>query len=151
MAANQPRTQTASLPNKHKGELIFVYGTLLSGEANAHVMEGQRLFGRAYTFGKIFDYGFAPGAIPDQVSVLYGEVWEVDAHCKDHLDQLEGVNHDYPKDGNYRLEPIEAVLLDSGEVVKPRIYWHNHSPSDRGRLIANGDWKRRMQDRGHIQ
>lgn len=126
--------------------LIFVYGTLLSGEANAMIFRPQdRLLGRATTRGRIFNYGFAPGAVPsdDPADVLHGEVYEVTPQTLSRLDMLEGVDHQVPRHGNYRREEIEAVLMDTGEIIRPEVYWHNHSPNPRGQHIPSGDWRQR--------
>ena len=111
---------------------IFVYGTLMRGESNEHVMKHARFIGEGTTPGSVYGYGYAPGAVrPDHKAhrggLIHGELYEVPEGTKQILDMLEGVEH-----GNYTLTPVKVTMdagLETGDgsvEEDAEIYFHNH-------------------------
>jgi gamma-glutamylaminecyclotransferase len=88
--------------------LVFVYGSLKRGFGNHHFLREQRFLGEARTrpVYRLLSFHAYPGMIEadNQGRSIHGEVWEVDAACKEALDQLEGVNY-----GHYNC--VAARLL----------------------------------------
>lgn len=126
---------------------IFVYGTLLSGEANAHVMAGAKLLGIGTVPGTLYGFGFAPGAVHPKRkehvpgSVVHGELYEVNDALLDYLDviECEPINYTRTRVG-VRLTPTkEQNGSVKADVVLAEVYYYNW-PVDGGELIASGCW-----------
>lgn len=79
---------------KQDQSVVFVYGTLLRGEANHHFLRKQAFLGEHVTEAvfNLYDTGPYPAATATGCSVLKGELYGVDANCMARLDKLE----DYP-------------------------------------------------------
>lgn len=80
-------------------ELVFVYGTLRRGERNHFLLAGQTFLGALQTDAdyQLFDTGPYPAAVAGGTTVLYGEVYAVDAACFTGLDMLEDYPHSYTR------------------------------------------------------
>jgi gamma-glutamylcyclotransferase (GGCT)/AIG2-like uncharacterized protein YtfP len=97
--------------------LLFVYGTLKSGERNNHLMEG-RLVRKAKTYKgfRLVDCGNYPGLVRGD-KAIEGEVWEVSEPTLARLDRFEGV---------YRGVYVrEQIMLEDGTRVQ--VYLHTSS------------------------
>ncbi len=71
---------------------IFVYGSLKKGFSKHELMEGSQLICKTRTrekFAMVDLYHF-PGVAREQVSPIYGEVYEIDDVLLDKLDNYEG-------------------------------------------------------------
>lgn len=114
---------------------LFVYGTLMRGEARASYLCGARFIGEVNTAAEygLLDLGHYPGLVAGGTTAVAGELYEVDGTTMDALDRLE----EHPD--LYRRQPIsladgraaEAYLLAAGDLLA------------RARPIASGDWRRR--------
>lgn len=75
--------------------LLFVYGTLKSGQRNnRYYLQGQRCLGPARTTPgyRLYNCGTYPGLVADSSgSSVSGEIWEVEERRMDRIDGLEGV------------------------------------------------------------
>ncbi|RYZ41474.1 MAG: gamma-glutamylcyclotransferase [Myxococcaceae bacterium] len=117
---------------------VFVYGTLLSGEPNHHLLRGARLVGPAQTLPRftLYDYGPFPALASGGQHTVAGEVYEVDAPMLAALDRLEGHPRFYQRspitlDGRAR---VEAYLFPKARLT--------------GRpIIESGCWRRHLQER----
>jgi len=86
--------------------LVFVYGTLLGGEGNHHILShhnakfvGTALcdgLGMCVTHGAFPYCTTAPDTAWSPIGVV-GEVYEVSRDCFESLDRLEGVPHHYTR------------------------------------------------------
>lgn len=112
--------------------MVFVYGTLLSGERNHRYLADSRLLGRwrtppCYTLWTLGPYPVAcPGG-----NHLHGEVYRVSAHTLCHLDQLEEAP-DY-----YQRHHLRTPWGPAWIYLQP-------APPDGASLLAHGDWRRRQ-------
>ena len=102
-------------------ERIFVYGTLKRGLSNHGHLAGQKFLGVARTAPvyRMVDCGGYPGMFTvekDGLSIV-GEVWEVDARCRQQLDILEGV-----EEGMYVLEPVALLAPYAEASVRTYLY-----------------------------
>jgi gamma-glutamylcyclotransferase (GGCT)/AIG2-like uncharacterized protein YtfP len=73
--------------------LVFVYGSLLSGEHNHGLLGGATFRGIASTWPhfRLYDLGSFPGVVEHHKGrVIVGEVYEVDDATLARLDRLEG-------------------------------------------------------------
>ena len=72
-------------------ELVFVYGTLKSGERASWLMSGhgEKVCDGAVT-GRLIDLGAFPGLLTDSDGDVFGEVWLVEEYSIAALDQYEG-------------------------------------------------------------
>jgi gamma-glutamylcyclotransferase (GGCT)/AIG2-like uncharacterized protein YtfP len=109
---------------------VFVYGTLLSGEVNHHLLAGALLLGshRTAPCFTLVDLGAYPGLARGGTTAVLGEIYQIDAMGLRRLDALE----DYPRLYDRRLIPSPFgstwVYLYRGERL--------------GRaVIQGGDWR----------
>ena len=102
--------------------VLFVYGTLVPGAENAHIMDGMDgKWCEASVRGTRYDTGWGthkkhPGFIPDaNGEIINGLVFisdDLPAHWP-RLDKFEGKN--------YKRVPIRAIL-ENGETISAQIY-----------------------------
>lgn len=118
---------------------MFVYGTLMGGGANHHVLRslGATFVGRARTSAPrtLIDLGPYPAMTNDSTGPcpITGEVWAIDPARLGALDRFEGVP------SLYRRETISVVL--EGKDVEVETYVFAGEPSD-GAIIPSGSWSR---------
>ena len=110
---------------------VFVYGTLLSGEVNHHLLCDARLLGAHRTEPRftLLVLGAYPGLVDGGDTAVQGEVYAVDAAGLRRLDRLE----DYP-----RLYDRRLIQTAHGSAW---VYIYRGLRRDRPRL-AHGDWRR---------
>ncbi len=123
---------------RHTPTRVFVYGTLLAGEPNHHLLANAKLVGKARTEPafELRDLGAFPGLVRGGEHDVVGEVYAVDAETLAALDWFEGHPRFYRRrrialsDGVY----IETYLLTPAEVA--------------GRpIIISGNWRQWRQHR----
>jgi gamma-glutamylaminecyclotransferase len=114
--------------------LVFVYGTLLTGEPNHRFLKGAQLIGEAATppVFRLHDLGAFPGLVQGGEHAVAGEIYAVDEVTLAALDRLE----DHPR--FYRRTSV--VLTDGTQVqtylLPPALVV--------GRpIIASGSWRAR--------
>jgi gamma-glutamylaminecyclotransferase len=113
--------------------IVFVYGSLLGGEGNHHVMRGGRLLGPAATLAsyRLVDLGSYPALVEGGSVAVVGELYEVsDAHLGA-LDRFEGHPSFYVR---------AAIELSAGGQAEAYLL-----PASRARgasEIASGDWRK---------
>lgn len=75
----------------HNMVLIFVYGTLMSGQPAAHHLDGCTLLGR-YTLKDyaMYNLGWYPGIVPQKGGSVTGEVYRVPEDRLPEMDAYEG-------------------------------------------------------------
>jgi gamma-glutamylcyclotransferase (GGCT)/AIG2-like uncharacterized protein YtfP len=116
---------------------VFVYGTLLTGEGNAHWAKGARRQ-PAWTHGTIYNTGFGyPAFVREGDTKIVGELLTVDDEGFRSMDRLEG----YPR--LYRREEIE-VYLGRGGRARAWVYIMNALP-ETATVIEGGDWRNRTR------
>lgn len=126
------KDDAAVSPGEH---LIFVYGTLLTGERNAH-RAGAARRQPAWTRGTIYDTGYGfPAFVPKGETKIAGELLAADDEGFRSMDRLEGYPH------LYRREEID-VFTEGGERLRAWVYIMNSLPKN-ARVIASGNWRLR--------
>ena len=116
--------------NEHR---VFVYGTLLTGEGNAHWARGARRT-PAWATGTIYDTGYGyPAFVRIGETRIQGELLTVDDEGFKSMDRLEG----YPR--LYRREEIQVNLVGGGRVLA-WVYIMNRLPEG-AKVIEGGDWR----------
>lgn len=128
---------------KHK---VFVYGSLLSGMGNHHILENSTFLGHTVTtpdFAMI-DLGGFPGLINYLPGVaIKGEVYEVNDTVMARLDRLEGYHSDNPTGGLYNRQEINTEF---GEAI---VYiYNNRYRADR--FVTTGDWRSHLNNKRGI-
>ena len=122
------------LPAPKADHRVFVYGTLLAGQCNAHRALGARRV-PAYARGTIYDTGWGyPAFVRKGKTRVMGELLLVDDEGFKSMDRLEG----YPR--LYRREEI-MVMTGAGR-RKAWVYIMNRLP-ERAKVIESGDWRNR--------
>lgn len=135
--------------------LIFVYGTLLSGEPNYPLLESGTLVGEAQTKSefRMFTGGWFPYVQRSELEVverfedgtpseekfvgysIQGEVYSIDSQTLARLDRLEGVP------SHYQRHSINVTLAD-GSIRAVDIYLY-YGDTSRMEEIPGGNWKNR--------
>jgi gamma-glutamylcyclotransferase (GGCT)/AIG2-like uncharacterized protein YtfP len=113
---------------------LFVYGSLLSGEAHAARLGGSRLVGPARTVARytLVDLGAYPALLDGGTTSVSGEVYEVNGETLAALDEFEG----HPDE--YRRQPVDLLGQESAEAyVRPR------ERGPHGGVIGSGEWRSR--------
>jgi gamma-glutamylcyclotransferase (GGCT)/AIG2-like uncharacterized protein YtfP len=133
-----------------ENDLLFVYGTLLSGLSNHHHMQGARCLGPASVQGALFDLGEYPamvmtGARAEPLETVMGELYQIEASHWQRLDTLEEVDPESIENSMYLRVTSEVTWLASTmpQTLRAQVYVYNWSLEGRPR-IENGDF------RGHI-
>lgn len=116
---------------------VFVYGTLLAGEVNHHVLGDAACLAEMATLPHfaLMNLGAYPAlvdAAEGQGVPVHGEVYAVDDETLARLDALEG----YPNIYDRRM----VTLADNSEALT---YVMDARRLTKRRPIAGGDWRRR--------
>ncbi len=116
---------------------VFVYGTLLRGEVNHHLLQRARYLGPHRTEPRftLLVLGAYPGLVSGGDTAVFGEVYGVDTAGLHRLDQLE----DYP-----RLYDRRVIATAHGSAW---VYLYRGPRWDRARL-AHGDWRQHSRGGG---
>jgi gamma-glutamylaminecyclotransferase len=114
---------------------VFVYGTLLQGEVNHHLLGGAEFLGphRTDACFTLYDLGAYPGLIRGGATAVAGEIYRVGEADMHQLDRLE----DYP-----RL--YHRVLIPS-PCGRAWMYVYRGRVKDRA-VIRSGDWRTLTRD-----
>jgi gamma-glutamylaminecyclotransferase len=115
--------------------VLFVYGTLLSGEPSHGLLDGARAIGPAKTppiFG-LFDLGPYPAIVAGGTTAVVGELYEVSATMLAALDVHEEVPILFKR---------MPIALDDGTATQTYVL---DADQVRGRRrIRSGDWRGRF-------
>jgi gamma-glutamylcyclotransferase (GGCT)/AIG2-like uncharacterized protein YtfP len=134
----------------HATELLFVYGTLLSGLSNHHHMVGAACLGPAIVQGALFDMGDYPamlvsGELSAPLGPVLGELYKIEAPHWPRLDALEAVDPDSIENSMYLRRTAEVTWLagEAQATVRAQVYIYNWSLVGRPR-IEQGDFRRHV-------
>jgi len=99
--------------------ILFVYGTLRTGEKNHRLMNGSYFIGNTTTKPQysILDLGEYPGLIEGGSDSVPGEVWLVSSKNMSKIDQLENV-----AGGLFRRQPVNLTSCFGYPVVETYFY-----------------------------
>lgn len=114
-------------------ELVFVYGTLKSGERASWLMSGhgEKVCDGVVT-GRLIDLGAFPGLLTDSDGDVFGELWLVEDYAITALDQYEGEGVLYDR---IRVE----VRCDHG--IQQNVWTYRYRDSGgKHREIEGGTW-----------
>ncbi len=118
---------------------VFVYGTLLRGLENHHVLSDSFYVGPGIITARMVDLGEYPGAI-DGPGVVVGEVYNVNSRVIAIMDELEDYEEKYPESSCF-IRKNTDVWMFSGEVYDAvECYFYNKEPL--GVDIVHGDYRR---------
>ena len=114
---------------------LFVYGTLMRGEAAAHLLSGAQLLGEARTAARyeLLQVGAYPALARDGTTCIAGELYAVEAKTLAELDAYEG--------SAYERHIIE--LADGGKAQAYVVRETNASWP----VIESGRWRARPPPR----
>ena len=116
---------------------LFVYGTLLPGEANHRLIERHVRSARPATMeGVLVDLGAFPALIPGD-GIVKGIVLELTSAAMEITDRLEGYHPD--RDPSLYLRKEVSVQLDDGQEVQAWTYEYANPSTiaDRPRLVLD--------------
>ena len=116
-----------------RGDLIFVYGTLMSGfRLHRLIANRSERLGDGTVAARLLDLGSYPAAVRDARATVAGEVYRLgDRALWRTLDSAEGPQ--------YHRQEV-AVRMADGRTVTAFIYWYV-GPLDRGVPIPGGDYR----------
>lgn len=135
-------------------EYVFVYGTLMKGMDNDHLLEPyvvKREVG--YIQGKLYHllpHGYPALTVKDLANPIKGELVEIKNSLAaitvlDHLEGYQGLNH--PQNLFNRV--ILPVRRENGEQIDAYVYvWQDEKQIARiGKLVTTGNWRSYMVNR----
>lgn len=116
--------------------LLFVYGTLMRGEANAAWLDGARFLSVAQTppAFTLVNLGPYPGLLANGTTCVGGEVYDVPDHLVPTLDAFE----DHPT-----VYLRGSLALDCGQHAFA--YFLRPQYAEGVPVLPGGDWKRRQK------
>jgi gamma-glutamylcyclotransferase (GGCT)/AIG2-like uncharacterized protein YtfP len=118
---------------------IFVYGTLLRGESNHHLLQNAKfLGGDRLANAQLFDLGEYPMILPG-AGIVQGEIYLVSEEILMKLDVLEEHPIIYCR---------TSVTLQSGTVAQ--VYWGRPQYAQGFPGITGGDWRQRNVNSSQI-
>ena len=104
-------------PYEGRNRTVFVYGTLMTGERAAWMLDAGSCLGKAYVNRyALYDLGSFPGIVAEPGGSVLGEVWTVPDRTIDELDRYEG------EGSLYHREMVRAVLEDGALTAEAYIY-----------------------------
>ena len=117
--------------------LVFVYGTLMTGEPNHRLLAHAQRVGHASTQPAyhLVDLGAFPALVPGGQTAVAGEVYSVDSPTLAALDRLEG----HPR--FYRRTPI--TLAGDRQALA---YLQAPEQTQGCPHITSGDWRRHSKE-----
>jgi len=119
---------------------LFVYGTLMSGGENHHLLAGRaELVGPGQMRGLLFLVDYYPGLVDsdDPAEIVVGEVWRlVEPDSLRELDDFEGCREAPP----LFIRAFRTVALDGAGPLTAWAYVYAR-PTDGLRSIPSGDWR----------
>ncbi|MBI4589393.1 MAG: gamma-glutamylcyclotransferase [Candidatus Rokubacteria bacterium] len=117
-------------------DLLFAYGTLMRGLPLHHLIERRAEFlGGGSMNGRLVDLGGYPGALPDRVATVRGEVYRL--LCAELLAALDAA------EGPEFFRRLTPVSLDDGREMQAWVYWFTRRAS-RAVPIPDGDYRRHV-------
>lgn len=126
---------------------LFVYGTLLPGEAPkeiAPIVRRFRRLGSAQVRGRLYDFGEFPGAVldPSSPTTIQGELVALpsDGRILQALDRYEEFDPMAPKKSLF-VRKKAMVQMANGSTREGWIYVYNRNPRD-AKLVREGEYSR---------
>lgn len=111
--------------------LVFVYGTLMSGEGNHRYLEDSKCLGLATIEGyDMYNVGWYPAIIPGD-NLIIGELYQVPIEDIPSIDMLEG-------EGSLYAKTCETVTDAEGKTTFALVYVYLRDCSNLNRISA---WK----------
>jgi gamma-glutamylcyclotransferase (GGCT)/AIG2-like uncharacterized protein YtfP len=113
---------------------VFVYGTLLSGEANHRLLTNARFVAtrRTTPVFQLRDLGPYPALVPGGEQAIAGEVYEIDERTLSTIDSFEGHPRFYRR---------TRIVLEDGTAVES--YLQSPEQVEGHPLIESGNWRAR--------
>jgi len=115
--------------------LLFIYGTLRSGQPHAPRLGGAEALGLATVVGELRNLGDYPG-LEDGTGIVHGELLRIPEAALSRIDELEGYDPDDPEGSLFRRE-MREVRREDGTVAQSWTYVWTHGG---GTPIPSGDW-----------
>lgn len=131
-------------------ELVFFYGTLMSGfrrQGRARLDHSLTPVGRGSISAALFDLGIYPAAVPASDSRVWGEVHQMlDTEAVlSALDEIEGYRPAQPEASLYTRAEM-PVTFDDGHVASAWVYLYN-APLGKAQRIVSGDYLQHLNVR----
>ena len=124
--------------------IMFVYGTLMKGQRNNHLLKDSVYLGDGVLQDyMLYEVATFPGAVKRVGYKVYGELYEVDDDVKQIIDILEDV------DNLYRCV-LEDIVTENG-VIKANLYEFIDKGIKYPVFNGDGKWKYVDQDNKDIQ
>jgi len=115
--------------------LLFIYGTLRSGQPQAPRLGGAESLGLAKVAGELRNLGDYPG-LARGTEIVHGELFRIPEAALARIDELEGCDPDDPEGSLFRRE-MRRIMREDGSEVEGWTYVWTHGG---GTPIPSGDW-----------
>jgi len=103
---------------------IFVYGTLMRGKGNHHLMRNSTFIGDAtldgYSCVLIQSGNWYPGIVKDDEAFVKGELWQVPDSDTPHFDRLESNGY------LYQRTPTKVKCIGEIHDAEAYVYLHQY-------------------------
>jgi gamma-glutamylcyclotransferase (GGCT)/AIG2-like uncharacterized protein YtfP len=107
------------LIEKDKEMKVFVYGTLMMGKGNHHLLKNAVFIDATVVKGYVlYDLGSFPGIIKNKDEKVKGELYKIDSSILKKLDHLEG-------EGSLYIRNISRAETNNGKTYDSFIYVYN--------------------------
>jgi gamma-glutamylcyclotransferase (GGCT)/AIG2-like uncharacterized protein YtfP len=115
--------------------LLFIYGTLRSGQPHAPRLGGAEPLGSATVAGELRNLGDYPG-LANGTETVHGELFRIPEVALERIDELEGCDPDDLEGSLFRRE-LRRIVRQDGSAVEGWTYVWVHGG---GSPIPSGDW-----------
>ena len=131
---------------------VFVYGTLMKGLGNHHILKDSQYLGKYAAQGKMFAVSSFPGILLSDYrdELIFGEVYVVNDSVLGQLDFLEGYDSESEDNSMYNRRKI-LVRSNGGKVhriMTANIYVWNESDGEMYKYdrIESGDYRKWIKE-----
>lgn len=135
--------------NEHK---VFVYGTLMKGLGNHHILKDSQYLGKYAAHGKMFTVSLFPGIrLSDCLSeIIFGEVYVVNDSVLGQLDFLEGYDSESDDNSMYNRRQIlvRSCVEEINNIMIANIYIWNEPDEEMYKYdrIESGDYRKWIKE-----
>lgn len=122
--------------------LVFVYGTLLSGMRNHTILRNAEFKGGGVTADRfsLFAHAAYPAITLEKRNHIEGELYEVDEHIMKRLDYLEGYDPENIEPSLYERK-LTSVVDRNGNEVQAWVYYQKDKVPRGMRLYETGNYR----------
>jgi len=126
----------------HDGELLFVFGRLRRGGAEAYRMEGAEFLGKATVQGCLYQLSEGPAFVAGELTMprVTGEVYRLAPEHLGRLDEAAGLDPETRMSRDHRRIRVAAHSVATPGQPWDAWTWEWRGPTNPVHWIESGDW-----------